>query len=102
MTARYRLTRKRRGTRYTQKMIECAVLRFFEVIGGYLPCHIHRYPAFKPEHHFLKGTVNIMYIVKVQPFFEHERHAVHPLFREIGVLRHFGHGHIAVKCNIIL
>ena len=83
-------------------MIKSAALRFFEVIGGYLPCHIHRYPAFKPQHHFLKRAVNIVYIVKAQSLFKHECHAVHPLFREIGVLRHFGHGHIAVKRNIIL
>ena len=41
----------------------------FKIVGRNLPCHIHRYPAFKTKHHLIKRTVKIMYLMKMQTFF---------------------------------
>ena len=87
---------KRGGAGYLQKVQKNAVLRVFEIVWGDLPGHIHRNPAFKPQHHFVKGAVNIVYLVQMQPLFQHHGHAEHPFFCEVLVLGHLLHRHIAV------
>ncbi len=91
-----RLAGQRRRARHFQQVQKCPRLRVFQVIRRNLPRHIHRDPAFQPQHHVRKRAVQIVNLMQKQPLFQHHRHPKHPLFCKFRVLRHFVHRHIAV------
>lgn len=77
------------------KMQKDIIRSILEIVGRNLPCHIHRYPAFKTKHHLIKRTVKIMYLMKMQSFLSIIAIPnIH--FWELRILCHFFHRHIAV------
>ena len=84
------------GAGHLQKMQENAVGRLLEVVGRNLAGHIHGDPALQPQHHLLKGAVEVVDLVQVQTLFQHHGHAEHPLFGKLRIFGHLRHGHVAV------
>ena len=54
---------------HIQEMAENSIVNAAQIIGRNLPRHIHRNPAFKPEHHILKRAVKVVNLVKMKPLF---------------------------------
>ena len=90
------LAGQRHRSRRAHKVQEHTVLRIFEVIRLDLSRHVHRDKALQPQHHLRQGAVNVVDDPELQPLFQQHGHAEHPFFREIRVLGHLLHGHIAV------
>ena len=80
-----------------EEVVEHAVLGVFQVVGGDLAGHIHGDVALQAQHHLGEGAVQIVDDVEVEALFQQGGHAEHPLFGEVRVPGHLGHGHIAVE-----
>ena len=77
-------------------MAEGAGLHPGKIVGSNLPGHVHGDKALQTQHHLMEGAIHIVDHVQPQPLFQYHGHAEHPLFRKLGILRHFRHGKIAV------
>ena len=93
---RHRLAGQCRRAADTEEVEEHAALGRFEVVRLDLTGHVHGDEALQPQHHLRQGAVDIVDDLQLQSLFQQHRHAEHPLFRKFRVLRHLGHGHIAV------
>ena len=82
-----------------EHMAEGAGLHPGKIVGRNLPGHVHGDKALEAQHHLMKGAVYIVDHVQMQTPFQHHGHAEHPLLRELGILRHFRHGQVAVHGN---
>ena len=73
------------------------VLHALEIAWRDLPCHIQWDPPLQSQHQLMKGSVQIVYYIQVQSFFQKRGKTEHILFRKVPVLRHVVHWHIAAQ-----